>query len=67
MADSLSRQIKTFIRAADEQGFRTRETKKGVMIYAKNGEGAVLLHLTPSDKRGVKNARARLRGIGVSL
>jgi hypothetical protein len=66
MANSLSRQIRGFIKAAEEQGFRVKDTRKGVFVYPKNSTDApVLLHLTPSDGRGVKNARARLRSIGV--
>lgn len=67
MANSLSRQIKGFIKAAEAQGFRTKETRKGVMIYGKDGQTSVLLHLTPSDTRGVKNAAAMLRKIGVEI
>jgi hypothetical protein len=67
MANSLSRQIKGFIKAAEQQGFRTKATKAGVMVYGKDGVSMVLLHLTPSDSRGVVNARKMLNKIGVRV
>ena len=62
---TLAKQITGFISQAEAQGFPIREKKSGVMIFG-NG-GAVMLHRTPSDARGVKNAQARLRAIGVAV
>lgn len=65
MGNALSKEIRGFIVAAEGQGFRTRTKTNGTMILG--DEGAVMLHHTPSDSRGVKNARAKLRAIGVAL
>lgn len=64
MGATLGRTIASFIDAAEDQGFRVKEKKSGVMIFG-NGGGSVMLHRTPSDSRGVKNAQSRLRAIGV--
>lgn len=66
MAKGLSQQIAGFICAAEDQGFRVKEKRSGVMIFG-HGGGAVMLHRTPSDTRGVRNAQARLRAIGVAV
>lgn len=68
MANSLSRQIRQMVEAAEQQGFRVKETRKGWLVYpADTGVSGVLMHKTPSDPRGVKNARAMLRRIGVDV
>lgn len=65
MANALAKEIRAYVRAAEAQGFRTRDKKSGTMILGSGG--AVMVHHTPSDARGVKNAAARLRAIGVVL
>lgn len=54
------------IGAAIQQGFTVKEKKSGVMVMGGDG-GMVMLHRTPSDSRGVKNAASRLRKIGVTV
>ena len=66
MAKGLSGVIQDFIDAAETQGFRVKDKKSGVMVFGDDG-GAVMLHRTPSDSRGVKNAQARLRALGVTI
>lgn len=66
MADTLGRQVQAMIQAATDQGFRVKEKKAGFMVMG-DGAGSVMLHRTPSDTRGVNNARSRLRRIGVNL
>lgn len=66
MARTLTKEVRKLVSLSEDQGFRIKQKKSGVMIYGKDG-GAVLLHMTPSDCRAVKNARARLRNIGVTL
>lgn len=52
---------------AERQGFVVKRSKKGLMIYAKDGERMVMLHLTNSDCRASKNMVAALRRIGVNV
>lgn len=66
MSKGLSKQVDRMIGAAIEQGFAVKEKKAGVMIFGTDG-GMVMLHRTPSDSRGVKNAASRLRKIGVAV
>lgn len=65
MANTLAREVRAMVASAEAQGYRTREKKSGTMILGNSG--AVMIHHTPSDPRGVKNAAARLRAIGVVL
>lgn len=56
------------IRLAEEQGFWCVRKKKGVAVYGKRQEdGWVMLHLTCSDHRALKNAMAHLKKIGVEF
>lgn len=66
MSKALQREVSRMIGAAEAQGFRTKVKKAGTMILGHDG-GSVMLHHTPSDSRGVKNAQARLRAIGVAI
>jgi hypothetical protein len=66
MGKALSKQVDTMIDRAIEQGFSVKEKKSGVMVMGTDG-GMVMLHRTPSDTRGVKNAASRLRKIGVAV
>jgi hypothetical protein len=52
-------------RAAEEQGYRVRPTRKGWVVYGKDGKSTVGFHRTPSDHRAAKNLRADLKKIGV--
>lgn len=61
-----SRGVEDLIAEAKRQGFRVRQTKKGVLIYGKK-DGMALIHLTCTDHRAVKNARAALRRLGVQF
>jgi hypothetical protein len=60
----LDKEVRTVIREARRQGFRIAETKKGWMVYGKEGIGQALLHRTPSDPRGFLNDIAQLRRLG---
>lgn len=56
------------VKAAREQGFTTKPTKKGLMILGKNPEdGSVLIHGSDSDVRAWRNAKARLKRLGLIL
>lgn len=66
MTKALSKQVDRMIDSALSQGFTVKEKKSGVMIFGTDG-GMVMLHRTPSDPRGVKNAASRLRKIGVTV
>lgn len=52
------------IAAAERQGFTAERKTKGVMLKAPDGRGQVMLHLTNSDHRSLKNAIALLKRIG---
>jgi hypothetical protein len=54
------------VKAAEEQGFRVRTTKKGWMVFGPTGP-PVTLHRTPSCSRAKANAEADLKKIGVQL
>lgn len=54
-------------RAAEKQGFRTRRTRNGWVVYSNDGKGTAGFHLTPSDHRAYRNAVADLRKIGVAV
>jgi hypothetical protein len=66
MSKALSKQVASMIEAAEAQGFTVKEKKSGVMVFGTDG-GMVMLHRTPSDSRGVKNAASRLKKIGVTV
>ncbi len=51
----------------EDQGFRVRKTKAGFQILAKTGTGMVVIHMTCSDVRALKNVRSELKKIGVEL
>lgn len=56
------------VHRAQAQGFRIKRTKKGVKVLGKKPEdGAVTLHLTCSDWRAMRNAKANLRRLGVEF
>ena len=45
-------------------GWETKPTSKGACtVYAPDG-GRLIVHLTPSDHRSIKNVRSRLRRMG---
>ena len=52
------------VAAAVAQGFRRRDTRKGVMLLAPDGVNSVTVHLTTSDHRALKNAVSHLRRYG---
>jgi hypothetical protein len=61
---SAQKEVEAIVREAERQGFGVKDKKKGWMITTPNGQGAVMLHKTPSDHRGLKNEIARLRRYG---
>ena len=59
-------EVDQIIRAAEEQGWRVKRTKKGLLLYPPNlTRGPVAIHLTPSDRRAVKNFLAEMRRHGL--
>jgi hypothetical protein len=60
--------IDNLIKKAWEDGWWCKKCGNGhVMAYAPDGKSMVLLPSTPSDYRGIKNARALLRKYGLKL
>lgn len=55
------------IRTCEAQGFRTRTTKKGVLVLGEDGSTSVMVHMSLSEYRGWKNMIAALRRMGVTL
>jgi len=63
-----ARAIDMLIEKAWEQGWWCEKRGTGhVMAYAPDGKGMVLLPSTPSEYRGIKNARSLLRKYGLKL
>jgi hypothetical protein len=60
----LTKEVQKVVRAAEKQGWRVRETKKGWMLYAPDGQHMETLHKTPSDWRSIRNTVARMRRHG---
>ena len=63
-SQSLTKEARAIVREAEKQGFKIKEKKNGWMILTPNGQGAVMIHKTPSDHRALKNELARLRRYG---
>jgi hypothetical protein len=61
---TLSKEARAIVRKAETQGFTVKEKKNGWMLLTPNGQGAVMIHKTPSDHRALKNELARLRRYG---
>lgn len=58
--------VDLLIRSAWAQGCDVVPTKKGhFKVLLPDGNGMVLLPGTPSDYRGIRNARSQLRGHGI--
>lgn len=53
--------MKKVVEAAQQQGWRTDITKKGVMLYSPDGKTQALIHHTPSDHRDRANTISNLR------
>jgi hypothetical protein len=62
---SAKKELKEIVKAAEEQGWRVKETKKGhLMFYAPDGVNKVLAAGTPGGGRGMENLVAKLRSYG---
>lgn len=59
--------VEQAIRECRRQGFRVRQTRKGYVVYSKDGVHTAGFHKTPSDKHGFKNSLKDLRRIGVDI
>lgn len=58
------REVKSILIRAIKSGTRYKMTRKGVMLYGDHG-GAVVVHMTVSERRGSKNLIADLKRIGI--
>jgi predicted RNA binding protein YcfA (HicA-like mRNA interferase family) len=67
MARKVDPEIAKLIKAAEAHGCTVEQTKGGHWKVKVPGAGIVVLASTPSDKRGTKNARSRLRQMGVDV
>jgi hypothetical protein len=67
MARKASPEIAGLIKAAKAHGCTVEQTKGLHWKVKVPGKGIVVLASTPSDHRGTKNARSRLRQMGVDV
>jgi hypothetical protein len=58
------KEVREVVRAAQRQGWRVVEKKKGWALYDPSGEHMEMLHKTPSDRRGLMNSVARMKRYG---
>lgn len=64
----MDKDLKKLRKLLESQGARIVEKKSGWMIYPPDKErGAVMIHLTNSDHRSLKNARSELRRSGFNV
>ena len=62
----MDKEFRRVIRAAEEQGWRVRPIKKGMMLVPPDPtKPAVAIHRTPSDHRAFRNTVAKLRASGM--
>jgi len=62
----VDKEFRRLVRAAEEQGWRVRPIKKGVMLVPPDlARPAVTIHRTPSDPRSWNNTVAQLRASGL--
>lgn len=64
---SRARDNSPLAKAAEKQGFRVRRTRKGWVVYARDGVRTVGFHRMPTCHRAKDNAIADLRRIGVRV
>lgn len=59
------KELKEIVKAAEEQGWRAKTTKKGhLMLFAPDGINKVTASGTPSDHRALDNLLSNLRRYG---
>ena len=58
---SRNKETRELVRRVEKQGWRVEQRKDGWMCYSPDGKTMVLIHRTPSDRRGLQNTIARLR------
>lgn len=64
MSSARKKLVKELFEEADKQGWRRRDTKDGVQLFAPDGVGIVTVHLTETDHRALRNTIARMRKHG---
>ena len=63
---SSNKDLDTMLRSVASQGARLERTASG-HIRVITSSGSIIVPSTPSDSRGIKNARADMRRIGINL
>ncbi len=61
--DDIPKDFRKHARKADKQGWGFRKTKSGYQLLAPDGENAVTIHKTPSE-RSIKNYVSDMRKYG---
>ena len=61
----LSKAHKQLIREAEAAGAHVVKKAKGLMIHGP--DGSAMIHITTSDARAIKNARADIKRAGVKI
>lgn len=65
---AIDKDLKKLRKSLEAQGARIVEKKSGWMVYPPDkGRDGVMIHLTNSDWRSIKNARALLRRSGFDV
>lgn len=59
--------LKALLKAVKDAGWPIEQTKKGHHLIRPPSGPLILVSGTPSDWRGLKNARAQLRRAGVNV
>lgn len=67
MHASVHRDYRKACRRAEKAGWTMVKRKHGVLLRPPGGGEGVMLHRTPSDRRGLRNTFALLRAAGLKL
>jgi predicted lactoylglutathione lyase len=58
------KEVKELVKAAKKQGWRVKRITNGYMLYDPSGHHSETVHMTPSDRRGLRRSLSRVRGYG---
>jgi hypothetical protein len=58
------KEVRELVKAAKQQGWRVKQTKKGYLLLDPSGQHKEQVHMTPSDPRGLCNSLSRMRRFG---
>ena len=70
MSSTMQKQLKDILKLAREQGWRVEQSRRSshyILLPPQKDRGRVVLPLSPSDPRSVKNAISLLRKAGLQI